>query len=232
MVRCFLTGVQFPLDAAFVLNRREARNLLAALNDRIASLRRVIEQFAPLDDDAGGSGGIQHLPAGFARRKHRLVCKAVAEALAPGYPEICLFVEWTEYQAQVRSAALHSLRGDRRFGDSIKRLDSNALQEADKLSRAVLRKLDPQRKLSRSERQAIAVAICMRHRGGTAEKVTQLIRDAATGVGDPELAGISADDLAAVRRLTTANTAPVVIAGSPDQPVRSVALNDQSNHQP
>ena len=48
--QCFITGVQFPLDSAFVLNRRDARAPLAVLNDRVASLRRVVDQLAPLDD--------------------------------------------------------------------------------------------------------------------------------------------------------------------------------------
>ena len=47
--QCFMTGVQFALDSAFVLNRRDARAPLAVLNDRVASLR-VVDQLAPLDD--------------------------------------------------------------------------------------------------------------------------------------------------------------------------------------
>lgn len=84
---CFLTGVQFHLDQAFVLNRREARDLLDALKKRVASLQRVIEQLSPLDDADAGTAAALTSRAGFAPRRHRLVCKAVADALAPGFPE-------------------------------------------------------------------------------------------------------------------------------------------------
>ena len=83
MVCCFLTGVQLPIDKALVLNRREARSLLAALNDRVASLRRVIEQLSPLDIDDDATRAAYPQRPGAAHKKHRLICKAVAEALAP-----------------------------------------------------------------------------------------------------------------------------------------------------
>jgi hypothetical protein len=111
MVRCFLTGVEFPLQKAFVLNRRGARDLLAALKDRVACLQRVIEQLAPLDARESKPFGRAHKSA-FAPKKHRLVCKAVADALAPGFPEIELFESWLEYRSRVRRAALHGVQDE------------------------------------------------------------------------------------------------------------------------
>lgn len=102
MVCCFMTGVQVSLEQAYVLNRREARDLLVVLKDRLAGLRRVIEQFSPLDDQDGYVDVPAAVRTGFAPKKHRLVCKAVAEALAPGFPEIKLFMEWPAYQLQAR----------------------------------------------------------------------------------------------------------------------------------
>ena len=104
MVRCFLTGVQFPIEEAFVLNRREAHDLLDRLKDRVASLRRVIDQLSPLDDEDGGAVPAHVRRNDFVRKKHRLVCQAVAEALAPGCPEIRLFLERPEYRLQARFA--------------------------------------------------------------------------------------------------------------------------------
>ena len=105
MIHCFLTGVEVPLEKALVLNRREARELLNALTDRIASLRRVIDQFAPLDVevDRGWADG-QTDQINTARKRHRLVCRTVAEAFAPGFPEIKLFLDWPEYKLRARSA--------------------------------------------------------------------------------------------------------------------------------
>lgn len=109
MVHCFLTGVEVPLQKAFVLNRRDARDLLDALKDRLASLQRVIDQLSPLDaHDAKPFE--QKRKGAFAPKKHRLVCKAVADALAPGFPEIALFQGWPEYQSRARRTALNGLR--------------------------------------------------------------------------------------------------------------------------
>ena len=35
MISCFMTGVQIQLEDAYVLNRREARDLLDAMKDRV-----------------------------------------------------------------------------------------------------------------------------------------------------------------------------------------------------
>lgn len=110
MICCFLTGVQVSLEQAYVLNRREARDLLDVLKYRVASLRRLVEQFSPLDDQDDLSNVPLTLRANFAPKKHRLVCKAVADALAPGFPEIKLFMEWPVYHSQARKTALQGLR--------------------------------------------------------------------------------------------------------------------------
>lgn len=107
MAHCFMTGVQCQIEDAFVLNRREAHNLHQVLKDRIASLRRVLDQLAPLDDDEHGMGGPAFARKGFVPRKHRLVCKAVADALAPGFPEIDLFLAWPQYRLQARRLIRH-----------------------------------------------------------------------------------------------------------------------------
>ena len=110
MAHCYLTGVQVCLENAFVLNRREARELLEVIKDRAASLRRVIEQLSPLDDQDEQVGVPAARRASFAPKKHRLVCKAVADALAPGFPEIRLFQEWPAYQAAARKVIRQGAR--------------------------------------------------------------------------------------------------------------------------
>lgn len=42
------------------------------------------------------------------------MCKAVADAMSPGYPEIDLFLEWQNYQDQVRVTTLGDLRSHSR----------------------------------------------------------------------------------------------------------------------
>ncbi|MGB4115324.1 MAG: hypothetical protein WBK51_02120 [Polaromonas sp.] len=108
MVHCFITGVQFELDEGFVLNRREARDLLDALKGRAASLMRIIEQLSPLDEpDNNSIAALQNIYRP-PKKKHRLVCKAIADTLVPNFNEIRLFVSWPEYLAMShqRRAAL------------------------------------------------------------------------------------------------------------------------------
>lgn len=102
MVCCFMTGVQCQIEDAFVLNRREAHDLLELLKDRTASLRRLIEQLSPLDEQDGYAAVPAARRATLAPKKHRLICKAVASALAPGFPEIKLFLAWPQYQKSAR----------------------------------------------------------------------------------------------------------------------------------
>jgi len=125
MVRCFLTGVEFPLHKAFVLNRRDARDLLDTLKDRVACLQRVIEQLSPLDAREAEPFGRAHKSA-VVPKKHRLVCKAVADALAPGFPEIELFQGWLDYRSRARRIARHGVH------DELMQGVSTALPDAEK----------------------------------------------------------------------------------------------------
>jgi hypothetical protein len=199
MVHCFLTGVQFPMDKAFVLNRRGARDLLAALNDRVVSLRRLIDQLSPLDVEPDLPPHMKRRREDQMPRKHRLVCKAVAEALGPGFPEIKLFLPWPEHQAQVQKTTQRKLRGHQVHGEAIQKLDAAALREGNELGRSALQLLDPKRQLAPRTRVAISAAACAHLRGRTAEAVVQLIRDAVAGKGEPGAAGLTAKDLADVR---------------------------------
>lgn len=105
MVRCFMTGVELPIDQTLVLNRRAAIELLYQLKGRVATLRRILEQYSPLDDFEREHFGslpsrdlAQHGP-----KKHRLLCPAAAQVLAPSFPEITLFLPWPEYKARARA---------------------------------------------------------------------------------------------------------------------------------
>lgn len=129
MIHCFLTGVEFGLEDAFVLNRRQAHDLLDTLKDRVASLRRVIDQLSPLDEINGNAAVARSGCRDFAPRKHRLVCKAIADALAPGFPEIRLFLPWPEYRTQARRASRRKPRRDPLFGDPPQQCAASTLAE-------------------------------------------------------------------------------------------------------
>jgi len=197
---CFLTGVQFHIDKGFVLNRREARNMLDALKKRVASLQRAIEQLSPLDEDDSYAANAYIGRTGFTRKKHRLVCKSVADALAPGFPEIKLFIPWPEYQSRARLASRQALRNHPVFGKALEGLADSQFEQAEKLGRGVLHLFDPLRKLPPYTRFSIIVGTCVRHLGRSPVEVVRFIKTAAAEDGDPDFLGLTPSDLDIVRR--------------------------------
>lgn len=101
MAHCFMTGVQFELEEGFVLNRREAHDWLNALKNRVASLQHIVDQLSPLDVEEKRAATHWRVPD-FAPKKHRLVCKSMADALTPAFPEITLFLSWPDYYLHSR----------------------------------------------------------------------------------------------------------------------------------
>lgn len=208
MVHCFLTGVQLDMDKAFVLNRREARDLLAALSDRLTSLRRLIDQFAPLDEGEEPDHGWQGQRRNAATRKrHRFVCKAVADAMAPGFPEINLFQTWPAYQTNVLAAVRQAMHTHPVHGAAIKVLGEKAVREGERLGRAVLRLLDPQGWLPRRTQLAICAAACLQLRGQLPEQAAGLIRSALVNADESPSLALSARDRSAIRTVLAANVA-------------------------
>lgn len=96
MPRCYYTGLAMPFDKAFVLNRREAHRLRDQLAERLVRLQRLLELLGPMDPSPNTP-----LHSNKAPVRHRLVCKAIAEALAQGFPEVTLFEAWMAYHARV-----------------------------------------------------------------------------------------------------------------------------------
>lgn len=202
MVHCFLTGVQLNIEQAYVLNRREARNLLAALSDRLVSLRRLIDQFSPLDDsDEPDQGRRQQRGRAGSRKHHRLVCKAVADAMAPGFPEIKLFQTWLAHRGQVQAVLQQGLRTHLVHGEAIKNLDEKSTSEGEQLGRAVLRLLDPQRQLPQNTRRAVGVAASLHLRGQQTEEAASLIRAWVAGTSASPSPALSKRDRLALKRV-------------------------------
>lgn len=215
MIHCYVTGVQCEIKDSYVLNRREARDLLDRLKDRVASLRRVLEQLSPLDDMELNEFAVATKRMKFAPKKHRLVCKAVAKGMAPGFPEIKLFVTWEQYQDKVRKTVLQGLREHPTVGKQLKDVDDVALLQADKTGRRVLRLLDSERALPARVRNAIALGAVVRLRGHSAEDIVALIRATANSNGDGAAMGLTAAHLAAVRGLASVTE----LAANTEQPL-------------
>jgi hypothetical protein len=127
MIQCFFTGVQCEMSDTFVLNRREARDLLDRLKDRVASLERVVLQLSPLDEVVQDESSPWAKRSKFTYKKHRLVCKAVSEAIAQAFPEIKLFLPWGQYVEQSRNTRLQGSHNHPDLDKPAKVVDDNAL---------------------------------------------------------------------------------------------------------
>jgi hypothetical protein len=207
MIHCYITGVQCEIKDSYVLNRREARDLLDRLKDRVASLRRVLEQLSPLDDVEAREFAMAPKYMNFSAKKHRLVCKAVAKGMAPGFPEIKLFVTFEQYRANVRKTVLRGLREHPTLGKEVQDVDDAALLKADNMGKRVLHLLDDRRALPAKVRNAIVLGAVVRLRGQSAEEIAKLIRTTAASNGDGEAMGLTQAHLGAVRSLTQGGVA-------------------------
>jgi hypothetical protein len=201
MVHCFFTGVETTLLEARVLNRRAARDLLDELRDKVAGLQRIVMQTAPMDDAVEekfwpGSPRFQAAP-----KRHRLVCKAVADAMAAGFPEIELFITWEQYVKQSKKTVVKGFREHPALGEAAKRVDDDALLYAGKKGRRVLYLMDHHRVLSANTRQAIGIGSTTLLRPLTAEAIADLICKTAVEFGDPNSVGLTQNQLSEVRAL-------------------------------
>jgi len=192
---CFLTGVQIHIDQGYVLNRRAARELLGKLEERAASLRRLIDQLSPLDEAVIDPLASPWQKKGAVRRKHRLICKAVADAIGPGYPEAKLFLQWTEYRANSQVVAR---RGIQQVAPTV-RPDDMVMQDAEKTGRLVLDILDPERSLTADLRQAITFGACVKLRSQAPDAIAKQVRTVAMNGDDPTALGLTASDCVALR---------------------------------
>lgn len=205
--RCHLTGVRFSMNDGFVLNRRAANDLAAELTDRLVKLRRIIDQLGPLDD-APRADQYQHVARkGGTQKRHRLICKAVAEALSTGYPEIDMFMRWPDYRAHARALTLSARRRDAARGQTPEAAGDEDLLRADGTARNVLNILDPTQTLPISTRHgiAIAIALCPSCRDLDARELAHVVREAAAGPGEArKRLGLRATHLEELRGILTA----------------------------
>ena len=194
MASCFLTGVQFPEEKGYVLNRRAAREFLAALNVRVAGLQRLIEQFGALDNDTAPR------PFNAEKKRHRLVCLAVADALAAGFPEAKLFIRWPEHYAQSRLTIVLGMRHHPLISMTLPNQDEATLMRLGSLAKQVLTLLDPSRHLPPEVRVEIAVNTCVLHTNSRPKLIMKAIRQ-AVATRDPQTLNISMEALTAIGRL-------------------------------
>lgn len=208
MARCFLTGVEFRVEEGHVLNRTDAHRLLRALRKRSESLERLVAQLSPLDDPAAEGSRVTTHTRG---KQHRMICKAVADALAQAYPEIELFLSWPALLARNLRDRMRLLKEHPIYGTSLSGLPDKELVPLAKLGQQVVHLIDPHRKLSPRAMVAIKAGICVRHRAESAREVAALIRSTICGNGDLGALGVAEEEHKPVR------TSLMLVIGVPPQ---------------
>ncbi len=95
MAKCFITGVELPLEMTHLLDIKVANRAVHALRQRLHAVEGLLKQFGTRDELE-----IYNPRQGksFIRYDRRLVCEAVAQLLAEAYPEAKLFLSWPEYR--------------------------------------------------------------------------------------------------------------------------------------
>ena len=97
MAKCFITGVELPLEETYVLNISSAHKAFRSLKHRLESVERLIEQLSPVDDVEFYDAKKREM---IMKKNRRLVSPIVAKALSTAYPEGNLFFSWTDWLAK------------------------------------------------------------------------------------------------------------------------------------
>ncbi len=97
MAKCFITGVELPLEETYLLDIGPAFRALRDLRKRAASLERLVEQLSPVDDVEVYNPQKHETTS---RKDRRLISPSVANALSDTYPEGELFVTWPEWRSR------------------------------------------------------------------------------------------------------------------------------------
>lgn len=95
MAKCFLTGIEVPMENAYLLDQGATRRALRSLRERVAAMERLLAQFTPRDSVEVYDYKTRK-PA--VKPQRRLVCQSVASALSALYPEAQLFITWPQFR--------------------------------------------------------------------------------------------------------------------------------------
>ena len=97
MAKCFLTGVELPLEETWVLDIPAAHRALRDLRQRVAAVERLIQQLSPREDVEIYDAKKRET---FTRKDRRLINPSIAKALSAVYPEKDLFMPWAEWRSR------------------------------------------------------------------------------------------------------------------------------------
>ena len=95
MAKCFITGIEIPLETSFILDIKAANKVIYELREQLRALEGLIKQLGIKDERT-----IYDPKKGetYSYYYRRLVCESAATMLAKRFPEKCLFITWIEFK--------------------------------------------------------------------------------------------------------------------------------------
>ncbi len=102
MAKCFLTGIDVPIEDAYLLDQGAARRALRSLKERVAAMERLLAQFTPRDSVEVYDHKTRKA---VVKPQRRLVCQSVASALSALCPDVQIFITWPQFQARGKAIA-------------------------------------------------------------------------------------------------------------------------------
>ena len=129
-VRCAVTGVEVPLDDAFVLDVTAARQRVRELRSQLATLQRAIDNFNTTVVEVGGPT---------PRRYHARVMFSlgVAAAFDAGVTRD-LFIPWPEHLRRAAGLLAQRLLSHPQYGRTLRALDPEQRERAMSLGRRIV----------------------------------------------------------------------------------------------
>jgi hypothetical protein len=134
-----------------------------------------------------------------AAKQHRMVCKAVANAIGTTCPEISLFLSWPQLVSYRTVMRMRLLKDHPLYGPALSDLTEAECVPVDQLGRRVLAMIDPHREWSPRVRLAIAAGVCVRNRHASAASIAAMIRATISSDGDLISLGVPDAECDAVR---------------------------------
>jgi hypothetical protein len=178
MARCYLTGVEIPLDEAFVLDLTAAHQAARDLKEKLTRVERLVSQLGATDPVPIAPGLQQQL----TRRDRRVVSASVARVLGEACPERALFIPFRAWRARGRALFLGALRHHPDYGATLQALADSDADALVALGEDVLRRLFPGQRPAADLRLAVIGGICATLRDRPAESIAATVRERlATG---------------------------------------------------
>ena len=97
MAKCFITGVEVPIQDCYSLNIGVAYKKIKELKYKLDALERLIIQLGT-KDEIDAYDDTEHKTV----KKHinRLICSNIAAAISANFQETKLFTSWNKYRSE------------------------------------------------------------------------------------------------------------------------------------